>query len=112
MGGSGSDEWMGDAAYDPVTGAWSERDFDCPVSSGWSTWTGTLLIDSRYALDPVSGSCYEIADPENVRVSYEAILCTDGKSGRPEAVRLRATAFPGRAGLGRRSPFRVVRLGW
>ncbi len=81
LGGSGSDEWMGDAAYDPVTGAWSERDFDCPVSSGWSTWTGTLLIDSRYALDPVSGSCYEIADPENVRVSYEAILCTDGNPG-------------------------------
>ena len=60
------------AAYDPATGVWNERDYDCPATTDIGLWDGDLLIDvltdrdgqslPPVALDPATGECRQLRD--------------------------------------------------
>jgi hypothetical protein len=103
--------------FDPATGTWTVRDYDCPVSSGSGAWTGELILAPQpiqgfdplvgHALDPSSGQCYRLPgsdavaafDPRGTRTGYatvwtgeEAILWS-GRQGDSPAAEGDALAF-------------------
>jgi len=91
-GDPNADGSIENAAFDPVAGTWSVREYDCLASTGSGLWTGRLVLDPfggwardpqpGHALDPATGECYELAD-SRIRRQF---LFEDGRGGPAASV--------------------------